>query len=327
MKFAALREAGVLVAALIGGAATVGAQDGREAIAQYRARHYDEARAALVPLAHRRDASGEVLFYAGRAVLRARDYGLAVRFLERAVAQDGSRSDYALWLGRAYAQDAINGSKLRLAFVAKRSKNWFERAIALDPNNIDARIDLGQYLLVAPSMAGGSVPKAREQAAEIAKRNVLWGHLAAAAIAVAQKDTVTAEREHRLAIAAAPDSVEGYTALAQFLYTRGRYPEAYTVVKQTMKDYPDEPVPQFQLGVLAAGWKQKLDEGEAALKQYVAMLPRDTDPAPSTVHFYLGSIYREQGKTDAARAEFREAVRLNPKSARSRKALEDLGKR
>lgn len=290
----------------------------------FHARRYDDARAVLAPLAESDSASKELLFYAGRLALRARDFRSSVRLLERAVAMDAGNSVYVMWLGRAYAQDAINGNKMRLVFVARRSRNAFERAVALDPANVQARLDLGQYYLLAPGIVGGSVEKARGQVREIAKHDAFWGHVAAASVARAQKDTVTAEHELRAAVAVAPDSVTGHGALAQFLSERGRYPEAYDEVRRLMATHPEEPMPHYYMGVLAASWKQHLDEGAAALRRYMTLLPREEDPPLASAHYWLGAVYRAQEKADSARAEFREALRLNPQSSRARKALEEM---
>jgi tetratricopeptide (TPR) repeat protein len=325
MKVAAIALASVAASAVAQTAAPPAppVADARAGITLFEARRFDDARGILAPLAEgAKSSDAEVLFYAGRLALRARDYSTAVRYLERAAVLDVANSLHAMWLGRAYAQDAINGSKVRLVFVARRSKNAFERAIALDPENIQARLDLGQYYMLVPGVLGGSMAKAREQVSEIRKRNAFWGHIAAASVAGAEKDSALAEREHRLAIAVAPDSVTGYAALAQFLYAHGRNDEAYAEVRKTIADHPDEAFPYYELGLLAANWKQHLDEGATALQKYLALLPREDDPPMSSAHYWLGVIFRAQGNADAARAEFRETLRLNPKSDRAKKALE-----
>ena len=296
----------------------------RAGIAAFESRRFDDAYRILMPLASAKTAPAEVLFLAGRLALRAREYGSAVGLLERAVRIDGRSSTYALWLGRAYAQDAVNGNKLRLVFVAKRSKNEYERAVALDPDNIDARMDLGQYYLLAPGIAGGSQERAAEQVREIARRSAYHGHLAAGAVAIVRKDTALAEREYRAARAAAPDSMDGVAALTQLLSARGRYDEARAAIQTLTSKHPNEPLPRYMLGVLAAQSKQHLDEGEAGLQAYLAGLPRENDPAPSAAHYWLGAVYRAQGKNADARAAFEESLRLNPRSARAKRALDEL---
>ena len=50
----------------------------------------------------------------------------------------------------------------------------FEKAVKLDPNYIDARFGLMEFYLMAPRLMGGGADKAREQAVEIRKRDVVF---------------------------------------------------------------------------------------------------------------------------------------------------------
>ena len=50
--------------------------------------------------------------------------------------------------------------------------------MALNPELLAARLDLLSFYLQAPSLVGGSVEKAKIQAAEIAKRDASQGNLA-----------------------------------------------------------------------------------------------------------------------------------------------------
>src|SRR5918911_3434971 len=148
----------------------------------YEERRYDDAEAWLAPLAAASPVPPEAAFYLGRIALRHSDPAAAVRWLERATSAEPRNAAYQHWLGRAYAQDALTGSRLRLPFVARRAKGALERAVALDPDDVEARADLMQYYLVAPGLLGGSDARAREQAREIARRSRLRGHIALAPI-------------------------------------------------------------------------------------------------------------------------------------------------
>ncbi|MBA3658627.1 MAG: hypothetical protein H0W67_03440 [Gemmatimonadales bacterium] len=67
----------------------------------------------------------------------------------------------------------------------QKGRAALDRAIMLDPDNLEARTTLMQFLLQAPSIVGGSKSKARGQAQEIARRNPLRGLLARLEIAAA----------------------------------------------------------------------------------------------------------------------------------------------
>mgnify|MGYP001564492856 CR=1 FL=1 len=80
----------------------------------------------------------------------------------------------------------------------------FERAVELDPNNLEARSDLLEFYLEAPRAFGGGLDKARQQADVIARLSKAEGHSARARIAMKEKRYDHAEREYRAAIHADP---------------------------------------------------------------------------------------------------------------------------
>jgi len=104
----------------------------------------------------------------GQVCLADLDRELSFAFL--AVQRAGQNSDYHLWLGRAYGEKARRASVLQQPVLAIKVKEYFEKAVALNPDNLAARSDLREYYLEAPIILGGSQEKAREQAEEIRKR-------------------------------------------------------------------------------------------------------------------------------------------------------------
>ena len=71
------------------------------------------------------------------------------------------------------AKHSSNG--VRLLWLGWMIGDELEAAIELDPNLIDARLDLVRYYIVAPRIVGGSARKARAQAAQITKRDAALG--------------------------------------------------------------------------------------------------------------------------------------------------------
>ena len=72
---------------------------------------------------------------------------------------------------------------------------------------------------------------------------------------------------------------------------------------------------RYELGAVY----RALDEPTSAEEQYLAIIAADGRAADA--HFYLGEIHAERGDADRARAEWREAERLDP---RHRRAIERL---
>ncbi|MBI3249777.1 MAG: tetratricopeptide repeat protein [Deltaproteobacteria bacterium] len=110
------------------------------------------------------------VFYFGRFAFEEQQYDRAIEQFTKAVQLNETNSDFHLWLGRAYGHQALRSNVLVQPFLALKVKKHFERAVALNPDNLAARADLQEYYEKAPSFLGGSTDKARQQAEEIAKR-------------------------------------------------------------------------------------------------------------------------------------------------------------
>ncbi len=192
----------------------------------FDARSYDAARVELLALAQAAPFDAAPHLYLGRIAQTQGDAGEALRQLERCVALNERNASCHFFIGEVLGTSAARASKLRLPFLARRTKREFDRAVELDPDYLDARMGLIQYYLRAPGFLGGSVDKARVQATEITRRSALRGALASGAVAEHQQDLGAAEALFLAAIAAQPDSGVGYRVLAA-LYTRSRrYAEA-----------------------------------------------------------------------------------------------------
>ncbi len=196
--------------------------------------------------------AGKADFDAGLRLMREGKAAEAEARFERAIAQDGRVALYHLWLGNAVGQQAQAASTVRQPFMARRIKAEFERAVALDPDLLDAREGLIGFYMQAPGFMGGSPEKAREQQREIAKRNPYRGHLAASTLAAFAKDTAGVERALRAAIATAPDSTRAVVTLAQRQQSWGRPAEAFRTLDQALARRPGDIALRFQLGRLAA---------------------------------------------------------------------------
>ena len=262
----------------------------------------------------------------GRAQADSGKGDAAVATLERAVQLNPKSADAHFQLGRALGTVAQRASILRQPMLARRVKSEFEKAADLAPEMVAPREGLIQFYLQAPGVMGGSVAKAREQAAAIAKVNALRGHFADATIANHEKDPAGAERAFRAAATAFPDSLNAVTALVNFLAGLGKGDDAFSVLDKYLAKHPGDRVAQFYVGRTAAMTGKQLDRGEQALRALLAAQAADTGPrvALETVHFRLGDIAAQRGDKARARAEYEAALKINPKLEQARRALAAL---
>jgi cytochrome c-type biogenesis protein CcmH/NrfG len=116
-------------------------------------------------------------YYLGRIAFESEQYEQAATWFEKAVQLDGGTSDCHLWLGRTYGHQA-QAAKSEAFFLARKVKTHLEKAVELNPDNIEARFDLLEYYLQASAIVAGGLTKAKEQVEEIAKRDATAGRKA-----------------------------------------------------------------------------------------------------------------------------------------------------
>jgi tetratricopeptide (TPR) repeat protein len=105
----------------------------------------------------------------GRAYFMSGQYKLATDWLEKAVVADPSNAGYYDWLGRAYGRRAETSSFVTALSYASRTRENFEKAVTLDPVNLEALSDLFECYLEAPRVLGGGMDKAEAIAARIGR--------------------------------------------------------------------------------------------------------------------------------------------------------------
>lgn len=216
----AFRRALATAALLLG--STIPALAASEAIAPgvqlFESRSLEEARKFFEPYVAKNPKDAEAAYYLGRTLFALGRFEQAAEQLEKST-EIRPDSDTLLWLGRAYGQYAMQASVFKQAGLAKKCKAAWDKAAVLDPNNLNVREDLIQYYLRAPGFMGGSVEKAREQAAEIKKRDAVRGSLAAVTIHLYKKNNAAAEKELSEAIRNVP--ADSPASLGLFHYRLG----------------------------------------------------------------------------------------------------------
>jgi tetratricopeptide (TPR) repeat protein len=288
----------------------------------FEAKRYEEARAVLSPAAAEGDP--RVAYYLGRLALLEGNAVDAVHWFERAVDGDAGRADYKLWLARAYGREALDASFGRRISLARHVRGTLERAIQIDPENIEARLELLRFYLVAPGVMGGSSRKARDQAAAIARVSPLRGQIAAGAIAEAEDRDADAEREYRAAIDNAPDSVPGYYALGAFYQRTKQYDKAFATYDALLRVAPNEMEVQYQLGRTGALSGSRLDDAERALRTFLERQPDGSGSSLASAHLRLAEVYERGKRYDLARREYETVLGLDPRRREARAGLNRL---
>lgn len=119
--------------------------------------------------------------------------------------------------------------------LAPKMKSAWEKAIALDSKNLDARTSLIQYYLQAPGILGGSVEKAIEVAGQVLKLKPAEGHRQLGNIYMHEKKTTEAEKEFILMAKTDPAYA---SALANFYTGQKQYDKAFQLFEEAIQKTP-----------------------------------------------------------------------------------------
>src|SRR5258708_24971485 len=152
-----------------------------------------------------------------RAYFALEDWNRAESSCRKAASLDPDNGRFHLWLGRVYGENADRANFLAAAGLAGKVRGEFERAVQLNPKDVEARLDLAEFYLAAPGIVGGGEDKARGQAQSIAPVNPAREHWVYARLAEKKKDAATAEREYHQYIDLSKGDAEAWLNLALFL--------------------------------------------------------------------------------------------------------------
>lgn len=271
-----------------------------------------EARAALEAAAREDPKDARAAVTLGRILLADEDIDKAVLWFEKAAALNPASSDISLWLGRGYGAQAQKANVFKQASLAGKIKKAFDKSVELDPKNIDAHFALIEYYLQAPGIMGGSVEKAKEEAAVIGRQDGLRGHRAVGRIAEYEKNFDSAVAAYARAQKEFPGKREPFFWTTNLYSKQKEYGKAFDVMEKLIREQPAELLACFQIGNLASQSGERLDRGEECLKLYLAREPRKTEPSWASTHLVLGRIYEKKGKLDLARQEYDAALKIDP---------------
>ncbi len=303
----------LLVATTVLHAAPPAAADLAAARAFFTARRDAEAQSALDHLLLADPTNHEAVYLLGRLAKRRGDWRTVAERYERCTQLAPTVALYWADLGEAYGKLAGKAGVFQQLGLARKCRAALEQAVALAPTELEYRRGLIEFYEQAPFVAGGGRDKALAQAAAIAAHDPYASALATGGIHARAKNWTEAERAFRSAAALRPDATEPEAALGLLFADQGRHAEAFTAFDGILGREPDNLLALYQLGRVAAISGQRLPEGEAALRRYLA---QPTHPAgqPTNAHaqYRLGELLARRGDTAGARAAYQDALRLDP---------------
>ena len=245
----------------------------------------------------------------------------AVQECQLAVSNAPTNSESQMWLGRAYGLKASHASPFTALGLARRVHQAFERAVEMNPENVYAYSDLGEFYVAAPGLVGGGIDKAKALADRMMAHFPAQSHRLLALIAGRQNDKVTQEAEFKNAVSVSK-SAAALIDLARFYQEHGDPDLALSTIHSAIAaDHARDASLVDAAGVLTAA-RRAPDLAERCLREYLAS-PAMSDEAPAfKVHLQLGNLLAQRGDIVAAREQYNAAAALASTYAPARKAIQ-----
>jgi tetratricopeptide (TPR) repeat protein len=241
----------------------------------YEHTRYEQALGLLNSIPDK-DAAAYALM--GKCEYMRGDFKKATEALEKAVNAAPENSEYYDWLGKAYGRRAESSSFFTAPGYASKARDYFQKAVDLDPHNLEAISDLFDYYLEAPGFLGGGRDKAAALADRVKSLDKAEYYYFEARLAEKQKEYDTAEERLRTAVELAPRQVGRIIDLAKFLASRGRYEESDKAFQQAEKVAPNSPKVMFARASTYIRERRNLPEARRLLEQYLKSQLTPDDP-------------------------------------------------
>jgi tetratricopeptide (TPR) repeat protein len=233
----------------------------------------------------------------------------SIRMAEKALALDPQNSSYHLWLGRAMGRKAEEANPFTAFGLARKVKTEFERAVALDKDNLMARADLSEFYLEAPGFLGGDKNKAKQQADYVAGHDRALASYIYARVQEKQGNT-GAEAEYKKAIAASREPARYWVELAHYYRRTGRLGEMEDAVHHSVTAAQQGEPSEFDAAALLLHSGRDFAGATQILRHYVSQEDPSEDGPAFRAHYLLGVLLEKQGKKKEATAEFQTALRM-----------------
>jgi tetratricopeptide (TPR) repeat protein len=291
------------------------------AVAFFEKGEHTRAAECFSALATQNPGAALAPYYLGRIALAREDNESAIDLLKKAVELARDDSNAHCWLARAYLAKLQKANHFERGVLAGRVLDHLQRAIELDPDNLEARVSLANYYLNAPSIAGGSKKKARQQAQIITERNPQLGRPLMVQILINDGNLDLAAQELDLYLSENPGDVDTLYQVGMLYQKIERYEAAFAAFEKALTIDADALASLYQIGRTAVFSGQRLERGIECLREYLGRELHQGVPGRDAAHWRLGMLYEKTEEYGRAMDEYRAAISMNPNQESYRESL------
>ncbi|MER3429177.1 MAG: hypothetical protein C4334_14005 [Pyrinomonas sp.] len=243
----------------------------------------------------------------GEALLREKKYQEASLEFRNALQIDDNLA-IAHW-GLAQAYEGLG--RIQEAFEELR------RTIQLDPNNLDAKVKMGNYLLL---VRPPQIDEAERLAREVLERdqNHIEGHILLGSVLFQKGDRDGALAELNRAVEIDPQRIESHLSLARFYVQTGDRAKAEEVYKRAISINERSALAHMEYGRFLIA-QNRFNDAETQFRLAVEGEPQNRD-----ARLLLASFYLSQKRLDKAEEQYKALAEMDGDRPDGRAVLADF---
>ncbi|TQV82792.1 tetratricopeptide repeat protein [Aliikangiella coralliicola] len=249
------------------------------------------------------------IIYLTRISMRGYKLDDAENYIEQALEISPENAEVQHLSGAVYGSIARDASVFTAMGYVKDCLKGFNKAVELEPGNIDYRLSLINFHLNAPGIAGGDKEIAVEQAKAIRKINEKRGFIALLSVYTSIED----DESTQSLLNSIPQSLAND---ADVLFNKGiieqgkeKFERATISFQQAITNAGEKEefsiskyAAIYQLGRTSVLSQKNIEPGVKFLKRYIAEAPEhESLPSKEWAQFRLANLIEAQGKNDEAR--------------------------
>ena len=283
------------------------------------------AKSALSSLPTGERGQARWLFVEAMTSLVERNWSAMRAAMEKVVALEPARAEYQFWYGNSIFNGIDELGMLSKLSSAKKGRDAYAEAVRLEPNYVDAHVALAQYYSGAPGIAGGSMEKARAEAAALLAlpggRGTFQGKMLLARLAAKDKDWAEMSRQYQAAETAGGEGANLAAALSSHAWSLIQQKEDPAAALPLLDRYdrlakPDDTIPSF----FRAEAYRALGRHREASDLYAKVLA--ANPGAVNSRWGMAECLEAVGDRKGAAAQYDEFAKRFPKDDRASKARE-----